>query len=95
MAVRLSNKLLAPYVLEYISLSDEIDITEIKMSEKIHGITVEKLDLRKKFGLNIIAIKKYDDISIEINPTLVLEKDDAITVVGKKENITKFEEYLQ
>ncbi|MBQ3553025.1 MAG: TrkA family potassium uptake protein [Clostridia bacterium] len=94
MAVRVAQKLLAPNVLEYISLSDEIDIIEIKLSERINNKTVLELDLRKKFGLNIIAVRKADNIIIEIEPTLMLSATDTITVVGKKANIRRFEAYL-
>lgn len=95
MAVRLANKLLTPNILDYISLSDEIDIIEIKINDKTDGLSVEKIDLRKNFSLNIIAVKKGNDITIEIVPSLILNKDDIITVVGKKENIAKFKEYLE
>lgn len=94
MAERVARRLCVPHVLEFISLSNEIDITEIKLSEKIMGITIEHLDIRKRFGLNIIALKKEDEIIIEITPTLVLNPGDTLTVVGKKKNIEKFEDYL-
>jgi len=94
MAERLAKRLCEPHILEYISLSDDIDITEIKLSEKVKGITIEKLDIRKKFGLNIIALKKKEEITIEIAPSMELDSDDTLTLVGKKENIEKFENYL-
>ena len=94
MAVRIAKKLLAPYVLEYISLSHDVDIMEIRLSEKIEGLTVEALDLRKKYGLNIIAVKSGGVINTDISPFTALNADDTLTVVGRKENIEKFEAYL-
>ncbi len=94
MAVRVANKLVAPCVLEYISLSDDIDITEIKLTSKIDNMTVEMLDLRRNYGLNIIAIKQHDTLTIDILPSMTLNKDNTITVVGKRSNIQKFEKYL-
>lgn len=94
MAVRVANKLVAPCVLEYISLSDDIDITEIKLTSRIDNMTIENLDLRKNYGINIIAIKQHDTLTIDILPNLTLSTDNTITVVGGRSNIQKFEKYL-
>lgn len=94
MAERLAKRICEPHILEYISLSNDIDITEIKLSEKVDKMTIQELDIRKKFGLNIIALKKGEDITIEISPLMELNMDDTLTIVGKKENIDKFEDYL-
>ncbi len=94
MAVRLANKLISPRVLEYISLSDDVDIIEINLSEKIDNVTVAETNIRKKFMLNIIALKSQNAITTEITPTTVLKKDDMIVVIGKRVNIRQFENYL-
>lgn len=94
MAVRLAKRLISPQTMEYISLSDEIDITEIILSAKANEITVSELDIRKKFGLNIIAIKHNDEIITEITPQTILYADDNLVVIGKNVNIEKFETYL-
>ena len=95
MAERLAKRICEPHILEYISLSNDIDITEIKLSDKVDNMTIQELDIRKKFGLNIIALKKGEEITIEISPQMKLNKEDTLTIVGKKENIDKFEDYLQ
>lgn len=94
MAVRLAKRLSTPNVLEYISLSDEIDITEIILSEKVNNLSIKELDIRKKFNLNIIAVKRNNEITTEITPECMLNTGNTITVVGRKENIQKFEDYL-
>ena len=94
MAVRLAKRLISPQTMEYISLSDEIDITEIILSTKSNEITVSELDIRKKFGLNIIAIKHNDEIITEITPQTILYAGDNLVVIGKNVNIEKFETYL-
>lgn len=94
MAVRLANKLISPRVLEYISLSDEVDIIEINLSEKIDNVTVADAGIRKRFGLNIIALKSRNVITTEIMPSTVLKKDDTIVVIGRRDSIRQFENYL-
>ncbi|MDD6984553.1 MAG: TrkA family potassium uptake protein [Eubacteriales bacterium] len=94
MALRLASKLVSPHILEYISLSSSIDIMEIRMTPIIDGVTVIDSGLRAKFGLNVIALRHGDEMTTDIRPTTKLIKGDTITVIGKKENIAKLEEYL-
>ena len=94
MAVRVANRLLAPQMMEYISLSKEIDISEIRLTGVMEGRTVLELGLRREYGLNIIAINQNDTITTDIVPGLVLHADNSIVVVGRKENIRRFEAYL-
>ena len=94
MALRLASKLVSPHILEYISLSSSIDIMEIRMTPIIDGVTVIDSGLRAKFGLNVIALRHGDEMTTDIRPTTKLITGDTITVIGKKENIAKFEEYL-
>ena len=75
-------------------LNDEIDITELRLPTHIQNLSIKDMDIRKNYNLNIIAIKRGDDISTEITPDLVLNGDDVIVVIGKNLNIKKFENYL-
>ena len=95
MANRLADKLIAPHVLEYISLSEDIDIMEIALTEKISGQTVAELNLRRRFGLNIIAVEQNDVLTADVYPDMVLAAGDTIAVIGKRKQIRQFEAYLQ
>lgn len=95
MALRLAGKLISPHILEYISLSDSVDIMEIQLTEKVNAITVLDLGIRPKFRLNIIAIRSGGEITTDISPTTLLHAEDTITVIGKTVDIGKFEEYLR
>jgi len=94
MAVRLAGKLMAPQVLEYISLSNEIDIMEIRLTKKIEGKSVIELNVRSKFGLNIIAVKHDGSITTDISPSTVFSADDTITVIGSKNAVQRFQDYI-
>lgn len=95
MAVRLANKLIAPHVLEYISLSDDIDIMEIVLTRRVHGKTVVELNLRGQFGLNIIAVEQNDKLTADVRPDMILQAGDTIAVIGRPGQIKAFENYLQ
>ncbi len=95
MAMRLANKLIAPHVLEYISLSEDIDIMEIALTERVSGKTVLELNLRQQFGLNIIAVEQNDKLTADVRPDMVLQAGDTIAVIGRPGQIKAFENYLQ
>ena len=94
MAVRLAGKLSSTSILDHLSLSDEADITEIRLNDRIHGKSIRSFDFRGRFGLNVIAIVRGEKTIIEINPDAPLSDGDVIAVVGKKENIERFERFL-
>lgn len=95
MAIRMSKRFTSSHIMEYISLSDEYDITELRLNKYVDLKTVKELELRQKYGLNIIAIRRHDDrIITDISPETQLESDDTIVVCGKKSGINDFEKML-
>ena len=74
--------------------SSNIEISEIRITQKLVGRSVQEADLRRKFGLNIIAIERGEQTMTDINPAHVFAVDDIIVVVGKNESIQRFEEHL-
>lgn len=95
MAIRLASRLVSSRALDFITLNDDITISELKLTSKISGKTVVESNIRKKFKLNIIAIEENGKTKIDITPDSILNKDDLIVVVGKRENIKDFETYLE
>lgn len=91
MALRLAKRIVNNNVIDYLSLNNEIEISEIKINEKYIGKTICEADIRKNYKLNIIAIKHGEAIETEICPEYVFTNDDIIVVIGKKENIHMFE----
>jgi trk system potassium uptake protein TrkA len=89
-----AKKLLAPRVLEYISLDEETDISEIELTAKADGVNVRDFDLRRRYGLNILAVRRDEGLTTEIMPQMILNTGDVLVVIGKQENIHHFEEYL-
>lgn len=94
MAIRLANRLISSRVMDYIALNDDVTITELRLTNKISGQSVLQASLRKRFKLNIIALEQGKKTTTEITPELLLNENDVIVVVGKKDDIKKFETYL-
>lgn len=92
MALRVAKRIVAANVLDYLSLNGGIEISEIKISDKWINKSINEIDIRKQYKLNIIAIERStNDIITEINPTYKFTKGDIIIVIGKKEHIERFE----
>lgn len=94
MAVRLGKKLLSGQLIDYVALLHDVEIRQIQVPESLNGKTVEEIELRQKFHLNIIAIENICGTNTEVVPENVLKKDDIIVVIGKIKNINSFEESL-
>ena len=83
MGIRLANRLLAPRVMEYIALNDDISITEISIPESAQEMTVQEMNVRQRYGLNIIALKRGEEVTVNITPQTVLRAPDILAVVGR------------
>ena len=94
MAIRVANRLLYSKALDFIELNDDINICEMEVPKKLDGIQIRESNIRKKYKLNIIAIEGKGGTILEISPDYILKTGELIVVIGKKNNITSFEEYL-
>lgn len=94
MALRLGKRLVSRNFLDYVSLDNSVEIRQIRISDKIIGHSIEELGIRPKYNLNIIAIENDRTTNIEISPSYRLQPDDIMVVIGKVNNIDRFEESL-
>ena len=58
MGRRIAHNVASASVLDYLELSDEHSLVELKASEKMAGQSIVNLDIRAQYGINIIAIKR-------------------------------------
>ena len=91
MALRLGKQLISGNFLDYISLDNSVEIRQIQVPDSFTGHSVEEMKLRPKFGLNIIALKSDHETTIEVSPSYRFKRDDVITVIGKIDNMDRFE----
>lgn len=92
MALRLANRLVSHNFLDYISLDNEVEIQQIPVTEAMIGRSVQEMDIRRQYGLNIIAIERERVMDIEVPPQYRFREGDILVVIGKVENIKRFEE---
>ena len=77
------------HVLDYIALDDEYAIYDLSVPAEWRGKTVGGLDIRKKFNLNLLAVREKDHPSIAVTVDTLLKKDQTILVLGKWKDIQK------
>ena len=77
------------HILDYIELDGEYSIFELSIPQEWDGKTVVKLDIRRKYGINILAIREDDGLNMNITPDTVLESGSSIYVLGHPKAIQK------
>lgn len=91
MGIRIAHNILSNNVLDYLELSDEHSIMEIKANDKLAGYTLIELDIRAKYGINIVAIKRGDEIIVSPQADMEIERDDILIIIGSDADINRFE----
>ena len=79
----------ADHILDYIELDEEHAIFEISVPEEWIGKTIGQLDIRKKYDINIMALKTNDIMNLKISSDTQLLKDSTMLVLGETKHIQK------
>ena len=87
--IRLAKNLLSSGFIDMISLSNDVSMVEIDVKDEWAGKNLIELDLRKKYGFNIVAIKKGDDVNVSINPEQALDADATLIVIANTSKLRK------
>ncbi len=91
MGVRLARSIISPGVLELMNLSDDYQIIEVLVPAKWVGNTIIGVDVRRKHGVNILAIHRGDRFLVAPAADMLFESNDTLLVMGKKEDIERLE----
>jgi trk system potassium uptake protein len=91
MGRRIAHNMASSSVLDYLELSDEHSIVEIVANKKIGGHTIIDLDIRNKYGLNIVAIKRGLEIIVSPMANEEIKVNDVLIVIGNDNDIDRFE----
>lgn len=89
MALRLAHRLEASKVLDFVQLSESVNISKMMVPEKIVGKSVMEVNFRKRFGSNIIAIENNGTVSESVRPDDLFRKNDILYVAGNKDGMSK------
>ena len=91
MGRRIAHKIASNNVLDYLELSDEHSIVEIVASDKLDGKSLIDLDIRAKYGINIVAFKRGSEIIVSPQANETIQTNDILIVIGADQDISRFE----
>jgi len=91
--IRTAKSLIASNFLEYFEISDDICLVEMLPKDKWVGKTLKELDLRKKYGINIVAIRD-DGVKEYIDPDQPLKANKALLLLIHKKNLEKLDKNI-
>ena len=87
MALRLVQFLTRDHVMDYLQLSKNISLIEIKMPSIMVGTCLKDSNLREKYNLNAVGIRRGEDLEVPPNPSTILGEDDKLLVIGNNSDL--------
>lgn len=100
MAIRIAHSLVMPNVIDYIELSRDVSIVEVPAPHPFVGRTLKQLELRPRFGLTLIAIKRLPAtggaVITNIAPTAdeTIHAGDVLALLGSNERLNQLDQLL-
>lgn len=91
MGVRVAHNLVSTNILDYIELSPNYSIAEIVTPKIWHGKTLNELNIRANYGINVVALKRGEEINVSPVAEDTIEPGDIIVAIGSEEDLTKVE----
>ncbi|WP_455257760.1 potassium channel family protein [Peptoniphilus asaccharolyticus] len=91
MGSRVAYNLTSKNLLDYIQISQELSIAEIRALPSWWDKTIENLEIRNKFNITILGIERNGKVEVNPAPDTVLRDDDILIIVGKDEHIKMVE----
>lgn len=94
MGRRIAHNIISNNILDYLELSDDHSIVEVKAGKKMLGKSLIDLDIRANYGCNVVAIKQGKDINVSPSAEDTLKENDILIVIGADKDISRFEKHL-
>lgn len=92
MGLRVAHSLVSTSFLDYIELTPDYSIVELKAAKDWQGKSLKDLNIRAEYGINIMAIKQDDKVVVSPAADDVIQRDDVLVVIGKARDINRFQE---
>ncbi|MEF3275621.1 MAG: TrkA family potassium uptake protein [Chloroflexus sp.] len=87
---RLAWQLSEPHVLEHLNLGSGFSVAEVRVPPPLIGQTLMQSGLRRRYGINVLAIKQKDKMIVTPPPDYVFQRDDRILIIGTDASISTF-----
>lgn len=87
--IRLAKNLLSSGFIDMLSLSKDVAIVEIDVKDEWAGKNLIELNLRKKYGFNIIAVRTADVVNVTVDPSAPLTKDMTLIIIANTAKLSR------
>ena len=87
--IRLAKNLLSSGFVDIISLSKNVSMVELDVRDEWIGHSLVELNLRKKYSINVVAVRKGESVSVDIDPSEKLDKSVTLIVIANTEKLSK------
>ena len=94
MGVKLAQGLSSSNVLNFIELSEDVGIVETTVPKEWYGKNLIELDVRARYKVNIIAVRKKgeEDFNVTPGPSTIMEPGDAVVALGRTEDVNRLQD---
>ena len=87
--IRLARNLLSSGFVDMVSLAKNVSMIELDVKPEWLGKNLIQLNLRKKYSVNVVAIRRADMVSVDIDPHAPLSPDDKFIVIANTEKLSR------
>ena len=78
------------HILDYIELDDKHSIFEVSVPAEWDSLSIGQLDVRRKYNINVVAVKTNGKLSLSVTSDTVLSKGQTMLVLGEYKALQKF-----
>ena len=93
MGRRIAHNLVAGNIIDYLELSPDYSMAEIRPKSEWVGRALKELLLRSRYGINVVAIRSGDELNAMPKPDTVIHQDDILLVVAEEETLRKMDRW--
>ena len=86
---RLAKNLLSSGFVDMIELSQDVSMVELDVLPAWQGKNLIELNLRKKYGINVVAARINGQVQVNVDPTVALTSDMALIVIANTSKLGK------
>lgn len=91
MGIRIAKNLVSDNILDYIELAPDYSIMEVLALDEWIGKNLIEIDMRAKYGVNVMAIKHGTEIDIAVTADITIKEGDILVVIGHNDDLKKIE----
>lgn len=89
MGARIAKNLMSANFADWITLSDDYSIVETLVPKHWIGRSIQELDVRRKYGVNVVATKMGEEVEVNPDPQKPLEPGTVLILVGRNEELER------